>query len=138
MTALNDAERTAMGYMNREPDSAHQASIHVGQTPDERMSWYPTWLPSPRFLAAVIAIGGMQLLATMDSSCMPPMAITAAMKRRDGSNDETNLLVRATMSEPARPRGTGPATSAGHCAVARPASSRAVITGYPTVILRAV
>jgi EmrB/QacA subfamily drug resistance transporter len=29
---------------------------------------YPTWLPSRRFLAAVVAIGGMQLLATMDST----------------------------------------------------------------------
>lgn len=63
MTALNDAERTAMGHISREP-----LSMHVGQTPDERMSWYPAWLPSPRFLAAVIAIGGMQLLATMDST----------------------------------------------------------------------
>jgi EmrB/QacA subfamily drug resistance transporter len=63
MTALNDAERTAMASTGREP-----LSIHVGQTPDERMSWYPTWLPSPKFLAAVIAIGGMQLLATMDST----------------------------------------------------------------------
>jgi len=68
MTALNNAERTAMGYMNREPSAMDTSAIHVGQTPDERMSWYPTWLPSPRFLAAVIAIGGMQLLATMDST----------------------------------------------------------------------
>ena len=29
---------------------------------------YPAWLPSRRFIAAVIAIGGMQLLATMDST----------------------------------------------------------------------
>jgi EmrB/QacA subfamily drug resistance transporter len=74
MTALNDAERTAMGYMSREP-----LSMQVGQTPDERMSWYPAWLPSPRFLAAVIAIGGMQLLATMDST----VAIVALPKIQD-------------------------------------------------------
>ncbi|MEZ0049404.1 EmrB/QacA subfamily drug resistance transporter [Mycobacterium sp. MAA66] len=73
MTALNDAERTAMG-INREP-----LSMHVGQTADERMSWYPTWLPSPRFLAAVVAIGGMQLLATMDST----VAIVALPKIQD-------------------------------------------------------
>ncbi|WP_280827350.1 MFS transporter [Mycobacterium sp. OTB74] len=54
-------------------------SIHVGQTEDERISWYPTWLPSPRFLSAVIAIGGMQLLATMDST----VAIVALPKIQD-------------------------------------------------------
>lgn len=74
MTALNDAERIAMGNISREP-----LSMHVGQTPDERMSWYPTWLPSPRFIAAVIAIGGMQLLATMDST----VAIVALPKIQD-------------------------------------------------------
>ena len=30
--------------------------------------YYPTWLPSRRFIAAVIAIGGMQLMATMDGT----------------------------------------------------------------------
>jgi hypothetical protein len=30
--------------------------------------FYPAWLPSWRFIAAVVAIGGMQLLATMDST----------------------------------------------------------------------
>ncbi|WP_370063224.1 MFS transporter [Mycobacterium sp. MAA66] len=60
--------------INREP-----LSMHVGQTADERMSWYPTWLPSPRFLAAVVAIGGMQLLATMDST----VAIVALPKIQD-------------------------------------------------------
>ena len=74
MTALNDAERTAMAYSRREP-----LSMHVGQTPDERKSWYPAWLPSPRFLAAVVAIGGMQLLATMDST----VAIVALPKIQD-------------------------------------------------------
>jgi hypothetical protein len=29
---------------------------------------YPTWLLSRRFIAAVIAIGGMQLMATMDGT----------------------------------------------------------------------
>ena len=42
-------------------------------------SWYPAWLPSRRFLAAVIAIGGMQLLATMDST----VAIVALPKIQD-------------------------------------------------------
>ncbi|MGB8405074.1 MAG: MFS transporter [Mycobacterium sp.] len=60
--------------INREP-----LSMQVGQTPDQRMSWYPTWLPAPRFLAAVVAIGGMQLLATMDST----VAIVALPKIQD-------------------------------------------------------
>ncbi|CAM5693913.1 MFS transporter [Mycolicibacterium aubagnense] len=74
MTALNDAERTAMAHSRREP-----LSMHVGQTDDERKSWYPAWLPSPRFLSAVVAIGGMQLLATMDST----VAIVALPKIQD-------------------------------------------------------
>jgi Na+/melibiose symporter-like transporter len=39
----------------------------------------PSWLPSRRFFAAVIAIGGMQLLATMDST----VAIVALPKIQD-------------------------------------------------------
>ncbi|KUI26767.1 MFS transporter [Mycobacterium sp. GA-2829] len=39
----------------------------------------PTWLPSRRFFAAVIAIAGMQLLATMDST----IAIVALPKIQD-------------------------------------------------------
>jgi len=41
--------------------------------------YYPAWLPSHRFIAAVIAIGGMQLLATMDST----VAIVALPKIQD-------------------------------------------------------
>ena len=42
----------------------------------------PAWLPSRRFIAAVIAIGGMQLLATMDST----VAIVALPKIQDELN----------------------------------------------------
>ena len=42
----------------------------------KRSKFYPAWLPSRRFIAGVIAIGGMQLLATMDSTvaivALPP------------------------------------------------------------------
>ena len=51
-------------------------SEHPGK---ERTSRYPAWLPSRRFIAAVIAIGGMQLLATMDST----VAIVALPKIQD-------------------------------------------------------
>lgn len=59
MTALNDAERAA---------SEARAAVDVAQTRPVRTSLYPSWLPSRRFVAAVVAIGGMQLLATMDST----------------------------------------------------------------------
>ncbi|HME48471.1 MFS transporter [Mycobacterium sp.] len=54
MTALNDAERAAVR--------------RDGALPTTERRYYPTWLPSRRFIAAVVAIGGMQLLATMDST----------------------------------------------------------------------
>jgi EmrB/QacA subfamily drug resistance transporter len=77
MTALNDAERDAAR------DASNRAlPVHVGQSTVERTSWYPAWLPSRRFLAAVIAIGGMQLLATMDST----VAIVALPKIQDELN----------------------------------------------------
>ena len=66
MTALNDAERMTSGP----PETAslvraNQAALDVSQ----RANWSrPAWLPSRRFIAAVVAIGGMQLLATMDST----------------------------------------------------------------------
>jgi EmrB/QacA subfamily drug resistance transporter len=41
--------------------------------------YFPTWLPSRRFIAAVIAIGGMQLMATMDGT----IAIVALPKIQD-------------------------------------------------------
>ena len=43
---------------------AHPAKTAV--TPESKSS--PTWLPSRRFFAAVIAIAGMQLMATMDGT----------------------------------------------------------------------
>ena len=42
--------------------------MSVEQTPVTGTNKAPTWLPSRRFFAAVIAIAGMQLLATMDST----------------------------------------------------------------------
>ena len=51
----------------------------MGYPAKERTGRYPAWLPSRRFFAAVIAIGGMQLLATMDST----VAIVALPKIQD-------------------------------------------------------
>ena len=66
MTALNDAERRAL------PVRVDEAARPSGR-------YYPAWLPSGRFIAAVVAIGGMQLLATMDST----VAIVALPKIQD-------------------------------------------------------
>lgn len=59
MTALKDAERVS--------------------PVNDLSRFYPAWLPSYRFVAAVIAIGGMQLLATMDST----VAIVALPRIQD-------------------------------------------------------
>src|SRR6187551_2686084 len=82
MTALNDAERAAIhrdaeGGANRsEPLRFPKSSEYPAL---EQTSRYPAWLPSRRFIAAVVAIGGMQLLATMDSTA----AIVALPKIQD-------------------------------------------------------
>ena len=70
MTALNDTERAARKWTSARPDRpAQERTTRPAETAPERVSrYYPTWLPSRRFIAAVIAIGGMQLLATMDST----------------------------------------------------------------------
>jgi EmrB/QacA subfamily drug resistance transporter len=70
MTALNDAERAAF-------DTADSAVI---ERADRR--YVPAWLPSRRFIAAMVAIGGMQLLATMDST----VAIVALPKIQNELN----------------------------------------------------
>jgi EmrB/QacA subfamily drug resistance transporter len=78
MTALNDAERAAI---RRDADGAANRAVpmHVEHPPQEQTGRYPAWLPSRRFIAGVIAIGGMQLLATMDST----VAIVALPKIQD-------------------------------------------------------
>ena len=66
------------GRRLRRPDRT--ARVAPSPVPPEQTSrFYPTWLPSRRFISAVIAIGGMQLLATMDST----VAIVALPKIQD-------------------------------------------------------
>ncbi|OBK29877.1 MFS transporter [Mycobacterium asiaticum] len=81
MTALNDSERAVHTWTDgRSERSAQERPTRSVETPLQRLSrYYPTWLPSRRFIAAVIAIGGMQLLATMDST----VAIVALPKIQD-------------------------------------------------------
>ena len=64
MTALNDAARASATLGQRRPSTPALS----GADPRSSAGRYPTWLPSGGYLAAVIAIGGMQLLATMDST----------------------------------------------------------------------
>ncbi|MGA8254214.1 MAG: MFS transporter [Mycobacterium sp.] len=70
MTALNDTEPAGQNWSSARPDRpAPERTSRPAETASERTSrYYPAWLPSRRFIAAVIAIGGMQLLATMDST----------------------------------------------------------------------
>jgi EmrB/QacA subfamily drug resistance transporter len=80
MTALNDAERETAGDGGRIAlDRANQAALNASQRTTRSR---PSWLPSRRFIAAVVAIGGMQLLATMDST----VAIVALPKIQDELN----------------------------------------------------
>src|SRR3954466_5452927 len=78
MTALNDAERAAI-RRDAEGGANRPLPRHVDYPLREQTGRYPAWLPSRRFVAAVIAIGGMQLLATMDST----VAIVALPKIQD-------------------------------------------------------
>src|SRR3954463_11605397 len=78
MTALNDAERAAI-RRDAEGGANRGLPLHLDHTGLEQTGRYPAWLPSRRFVAAVIAIGGMQLLATMDST----VAIVALPKIQD-------------------------------------------------------
>src|ERR1700684_2829984 len=70
MTALNDAERAVHSWTTEPSKRAvHMPPVHptkTAETPASKSS--PTWLPSRRFFAAVIAIAGMQLMATMDGT----------------------------------------------------------------------
>ena len=67
MTALNDARTVPAERLAdvAEPVSAKRNGRTV---PVSTSKYVRNWLPSWRFIAAVIAIGGMQLLATMDST----------------------------------------------------------------------
>ena len=84
MTALNDAERTSpfttvgRGDGGRDASDSGLAPARLGPMALQKTGT-PSWLPSPRFLAAIFAIGGMQLLATMDST----VAIVALPRIQD-------------------------------------------------------
>src|SRR6516162_9904871 len=70
MTALNDAERAVHEWTSDPSERVvHMPPVHSAKAAVSATSRsYPTWLLSRRFIAAVIAIGGMQLMATMDGT----------------------------------------------------------------------
>ncbi|ORW08563.1 MFS transporter [Mycobacterium kyorinense] len=73
MTALNDAEQAVHTWTVERPERAVPMPSIPTPTPPQtvlgRFSKYlPEWRPSRRFFAAVIAIAGMQLMATMDGT----------------------------------------------------------------------
>lgn len=78
MTALNDAARAAM-RRDAEGGANRSQPVRGRRAAADRTGTTPVWQPSRRFFAAVIAIGGMQLLATMDST----IAIVALPKIQD-------------------------------------------------------
>lgn len=70
MTALNDVER-AVQNRTTEPSerTVEMAPVHSEKTALNPITrYFPTWTPSWRFIAAVIAICGMQLMGTMDGT----------------------------------------------------------------------
>ena len=86
MTALDDAKRAtplprasrAAGH--RDGPSPLSGPARLDEQPrSAAAARIPGWLPSRRFISAIAAIGGMQLLATMDST----VAIVALPKIQD-------------------------------------------------------
>jgi EmrB/QacA subfamily drug resistance transporter len=67
MTALNDAERVAAAWVTNHAKSALPRRVEP-TTSDRTCRNTPAWRPSWHFFAAVIAITGMQLMATMDGT----------------------------------------------------------------------
>src|SRR6201992_3227280 len=70
MTALNDAERAVQRWTTEPSKRAvHMPQPHPEKTAESTTTkTSTTWLPTRRFFAAVIAIAGMQLMATMDGT----------------------------------------------------------------------
>ncbi|HPY26097.1 MAG: hypothetical protein QG655_1581 [Actinomycetota bacterium] len=83
MTALSDADRATQRRSGFRNSGGADRPVPARRDPSELDRTGPdTGLPSRRFIAAVVAIGGMQLLATMDST----VAIVALPKIQDELN----------------------------------------------------
>src|SRR6201995_533795 len=74
MTALNDAERAVREWTSEPSERvvhmppAHSAKTDAKTPAPPTSGSQPTWRPTRRFFSAVIAICGMQLMATMDGT----------------------------------------------------------------------
>ena len=67
MTALNDEERSLPHWTTQRAERAVPMPIEQTAVTGSSRS-FPTWLPPRRFVAALIAIGTMQLMAGMDGT----------------------------------------------------------------------
>src|SRR5271166_3421574 len=65
MTALNGGERDLPDWTTERAEPATPMPDE-STAPQRTRRHFPTWLLSRRFASAVIAIGGVQLMATMD------------------------------------------------------------------------
>src|SRR6201746_219418 len=69
MTALNDAERAVQRWTTEPSKRAvHMPETQPEKTAESTATKSTTWMPTRRFFTAVIAIAGMQLMATMDGT----------------------------------------------------------------------
>ena len=75
MTALNDGERELPHWTTERAEQATPMPVELTALQRTKRC-YPTWLPPRRFIAAVIALGGVQLMATMEG----PVGIVALPK----------------------------------------------------------
>ena len=75
MAARNDGERALPHWTTERAERATPMPVEP-TTLQRTRRYFPTWLLSRRFVAAVIAIGGMQLMAVMDG----PIAVFALPK----------------------------------------------------------
>src|SRR5271163_5097416 len=75
MAALDDAERALPHWTTQRAEQATPMPVEP-TTLHHTRRYFPTWLQSRQFVAVVITIGGMQLMAAMDG----PVAVFALPK----------------------------------------------------------
>ncbi len=75
MAARDDAERSLPDWTTERAEPATPMPVE-STTLHRKRTYFPTWLLSRRFVAVVIVIGGMQLMAAMDG----PVAVFALPK----------------------------------------------------------
>ena len=106
MTALNDADRATFRRADGRQNASAPRTSPVRLDPaDERgalartASNLPGWFPSRRFISAVAAIGGMQLLATMDSTDVTSIrTIGTLLDAYNNGGDGTTIVIPGSLT----------------------------------------